>query len=118
MARVIKGGVLEFLGRSDFQVEIGSKRVEVNEVEAAIQSHLSIREVLVTGFQKENKDTALVAYVSFHKNKNISEKVLTTFLEKQLPPYMIPSVFIIMDSFPLNANGKVDRKKLPIPSIS
>ena len=118
LARVTKGGVLEFLGRSDFQVEVGSKRVEVNEVEAAIQSHISIREVLVTGFQKENKDTALVAYVSFHKNKNISENFLRTFLEKQLPHYMIPSVFIIMDSFPLNANGKVDRKKLPIPSIS
>ena len=115
LARVIEDGVLEFLGRVDFQVEINSKRVEVNEVEAAIHEHPLVREVLVRGLKNTSKDTVLVAYISCHKNKKIDTGELRSFLTEKLPSYMIPTIIKVLDTFPLNANGKVDRKMLPIP---
>lgn len=117
-ARIVENNILEFLGRIDFQVEIGSKRVEVSEVEAALHDHPDLREVVVTGYKPDNKETILLAYVSFHNKKKIDEESVKKFLSEKLPFYMIPSTFIIMDAFPLNSNGKVDRKKLPLPNVT
>lgn len=115
LARITEDDVIEFLGRSDFQVEINSKRVEISEVEAALLKHIVVREVVVVGVKRENRDTALIAYISFHKNKKIEIEELKNFSRLENPEYMIPSIFIIMEAFPLNASGKVDRKALPVP---
>jgi len=118
LARIIEENVLEFLGRIDFQVEINSKRVEPTEVEAAIQAYPLIKEVVVIGIKRENLDTLLVAYLATHDNSNVKIESLKDFLRNTLPDYMIPSVFVILETLPLNTNGKVDRKSLPLPDFS
>lgn len=113
LARVNEDDILEFYGRGDFQFKIGSKRVEVGEIEAAILSHPSVDETVVMGVRAEDKDTRIVCYVSFKKGKEISIDELKTFLKDSVPAYMIPQYIVVIDTFPRNTNGKVDRKQLP-----
>ena len=117
LARINEHGIMEFLGRADFQIEVGSKRVEINEVEAAIQKFPSISEVVVTGIKRENRDTALVAYIVSHKENATDVEALSEFLKNELPGYMVPSIIMPLETFPLNAHGKVDRKMLPLPPL-
>ncbi|WP_242031206.1 amino acid adenylation domain-containing protein [Anabaena sp. FACHB-1237] len=113
LARYLPDGNIEFLGRVDNQVKIRGFRVELEEVEAALIQHPSIRQTVVAVCEDIPGDKRLVAYVVPDQKSPLTTIILTRFLEDKLPPYMIPTAWMLLDSLPLTPNGKVDRQSLP-----
>ncbi|MDB6026418.1 MAG: hypothetical protein JWM68_2641, partial [Verrucomicrobiales bacterium] len=114
LARVLPGGDLEYLGRIDHQVKIRGHRIELGEIEATLNKHPIIRESTVIAHESATGDKRLVAYL-VAKGAAPSISDLRDFAGASLPTYMIPSVFMFLDTLPLTINGKVDRKALPSP---
>ncbi|MGZ3457745.1 MAG: alpha/beta fold hydrolase, partial [Archangium sp.] len=113
--RWLEDGSLEFLGRVDHQLKIRGYRVELGEVEAVLGAHPSVRECVVVAREEQPGDKRLVAYAVAREGQALVESALASFLEKRLPEYMVPSVFVVLEALPLTSNGKVDRKALPAP---
>ena len=111
-------GCLEYFGRKDFQVKIRSFRVDVGEVEAALADHVGIKEVSVVAREDRSGNTRLVAYLVSKNHPAPTATSLRDFLKEKLPEYMIPSVFMLLDTIPLTATGKVDRRALPEPDTT
>ncbi|QMW07901.1 non-ribosomal peptide synthase/polyketide synthase [Pseudomonas sp. 29A] len=109
-------GQLEYLGRIDHQVKIRGLRIELGEVEAQLLVQPEVREAVVVAKEGPN-GARLVAYVSLHLGSVIDSLTLRERLSQTLPDYMVPGVVVILESLPLNANGKVDRKALPEPEF-
>jgi amino acid adenylation domain-containing protein len=110
-------GQLEYLGRIDHQVKIRGFRIELGEIEAQLLAQPAVREAVVVA--KEGPAGArLVAYLAAHAGQAIDTAVLKERLAQVLPDYMVPRAFAVLDSLPLNANGKVDRKALPEPAFA
>ncbi|WP_333982202.1 amino acid adenylation domain-containing protein [Burkholderia gladioli] len=116
LARYRPGGTLEFLGREDFQVKIRGQRVEIGEVEKAIGDHDNVRQAVVVAARDAKERLYLLGYVIPHRHPAPTVPELRAFVAERVAGYMVPASFVLMDSFPLNANGKVDRKRLPQPS--
>ncbi len=108
-------GQLEYLGRIDHQVKIRGFRIELGEVEAQLLSLPGVREAVVAPREGPG-GPRLVAYVSALAGRELDAGELRERLGRQLPDYMVPSVLVALESLPLNANGKVDRKALPDPT--
>jgi amino acid adenylation domain-containing protein len=113
-ARWKAGGKLEFLGRLDDQVKIRGFRIEPGEVEAAITGYPGVREARVMMREDQPGDKRLVAYVV----GDVEVDGLRAHLRQGLPEYMVPRAIVALDRLPLNANGKVDRKALPVPGYA
>jgi tyrocidine synthetase III len=113
LGRMLPDGNMEFLGRKDFQVKIRGFRVELGEIEQVLSRFPGIHTVLVNAAEDAGGLKFLVAY--YLGEDQFSKASLTAFLSRHLPDYMIPAFFIKMDEFPLNSNGKIDRKALPQP---
>jgi amino acid adenylation domain-containing protein len=114
LARYAPDGKIEFLGRIDHQVKVRGFRIEVGEIESALQAHPSISDAAVVASDHQSGEKRLVAYVvPAFKPPTIAE--LRSFVKQKLPDFMVPSVFVILESLPLTPNGKVDRKALPAP---
>ncbi|NMG37283.1 amino acid adenylation domain-containing protein, partial [Azoarcus sp. TTM-91] len=105
-------GELEYLGRIDHQVKIRGFRIELGEVEAQLLAQPEVREAVVVADEGPG-GARLVGYVSAQAGEEIDTAGLRTKLGEQLPDYMVPSVLMVLDGLPLNANGKIDRKALP-----
>ncbi|MBD2483966.1 amino acid adenylation domain-containing protein [Planktothrix sp. FACHB-1365] len=118
LARYLPDGNIEFLGRIDNQVKIRGFRIELGEVEAAIAQHPAIRETVVIVRENATNDKQLVAYIAPYQQPAPEISDLRHFLKQQLPDYMIPSAFVVLEALPLTPNGKVDRKSLPLPDIN
>ncbi|MEH2205372.1 MAG: non-ribosomal peptide synthetase [Nostoc sp.] len=116
LARYLPDGNIEFLGRIDNQVKIRGFRIELGEIEREIAQHPDVREIIVLARQDEAGEKQLTAYIVPHYNSGYTHNKLRGFLQQRLPNYMVPSVFVMLESLPLTANGKVDRHKLPAPS--
>lgn len=121
LARWRADGVLEYLGRNDFQIKIRGFRVEAEDVEANIQRHAAVKQAVVTLRKDPRGDQKLVAHILAVSDDNgnqveIDTAALRKQLEQTLPDYMIPAVFVCVDSLPTNVNGKLDRNALPEPS--
>ncbi len=111
--RLAANGDLEYLGRADQQVQVRGFRVEPAEVEAAIGALPGVTGVRVIPFGEHRSvggSTSLVAYVRGSAPADLREQLRST-----LPAYMIPSVVIGVERFPLTPNGKLDRQALPDP---
>jgi len=108
-ARWLAGGIVEFLGREDDQVKVRGFRVELGEIEAVLLRHPAIQHAAVVAKETAERDRTLIAFVVAPSGPKISE--LRDYLSQHLPDYMLPS-FVFVDAFPLNANGKVDRRAL------
>ncbi|SDX04417.1 amino acid adenylation domain-containing protein [Marininema mesophilum] len=115
IARFLPNGEIDFLGRNDDQVKLRGFRIEIGEVESAINTHPNIKESLVLTCQHDQQ-TKLVAYVIC--DSIINECECKTYLSNKLPSYMVPSKFIFISKFPTTPNGKVDSQALPKPSWS
>ncbi|MBH8576639.1 amino acid adenylation domain-containing protein [Nostocaceae cyanobacterium CENA369] len=111
LGRYLPDGNIEFLGREDFQVKINGYRIELGEIEATLKQHSTVKEVVVTTVPKTQQ---LIAYIVPQIESNITTQEIRSFLQTKLPAYMIPSTFVLLASFHLTANGKVDRQALPI----
>jgi amino acid adenylation domain-containing protein len=108
-------GDLEFVGRADQQLKIHGFRIEPGEVESALDIHPAVRRSVVVAHGEGIGERRLVAYVVAAGDSVPSVDVLRTFLAERLPDYMVPAVFVPLESLPLTANGKVDRAALPEP---
>ncbi|RUR75337.1 non-ribosomal peptide synthetase [Chlorogloeopsis fritschii PCC 9212] len=113
-ARYLSDGNIEFLGRIDNQVKIRGFRIELGEIEARLNQHPNVREAVVKVWEDEG-DKRLVGYVSSQSKPQLTVTQLRSFLKEQLPEYMIPSAFVILEALPLTPNGKIDRRALPAP---
>jgi len=137
LARWLSDGTIEFLGRVDQQVKLRGYRIELGEIEAALRQHPDIRESVVVMQAVAYNEQRLVAYVvlsdetmndegrtmndtgtdsvdsSFIVHRSSFGSELRRFLQAQLPHYMVPAIFVLLDALPLTPNGKVDRRALP-----
>jgi len=118
LARFRSNGIVEFLGRLDFQVKVRGFRIELGEIEHLLNQHNDIKEVVVVAQIDERQDVRLAAYIIPVDGKELNGSALRKYLAKKLPEYMVPSFFIEMDSFPLTPNAKIDRKAFPKPDTS
>ncbi len=114
LARFASDGSVDFLGRMDFQVKIRGYRIELGEIEAKLSQHPTVRECVVVAQPDPGGDPRLVAYL-VPEDSSIDEDALRAALRKELPEFMLPSVFASLPAFPLTPNGKIDRKALPSP---
>ncbi len=112
-ARHLVDGTIDFLGRLDHQVKLRGFRIELGDVEAALAELPGVRQALVVVRPGADGsiDKRLVAYVA----GEAESAELRRHLETKLPSFMIPSAFVVLPSFPLTSNGKVDRQSLPEP---
>ena len=115
MGRWLKDGNIEFLGRNDEQVKIRGYRIELGEIEAALASHPGVREAVVMAREDEPGEKRLVAYYVAADEEVIGAEELRAHLLRKLPEYMVPAAYVRMERMPLTANGKLDRKALPMP---
>ena len=127
-ARILSDGSLEIMGRVDFMVKIRGYSVELGAVEAAIEKDLAVKSCVVVSEGEEGEDKRLVAYVvpdpedeERHSDWSLDprtgrSKEIRSVLQESLPHYAVPSVFVELESLPIQAtSGKVDRSELPSP---
>ena len=105
---------IEYLGRIDSQVKIRGFRIELGEIEAVLAQQPKVRQNVVIVREDTPGNKRLVAYVASTES-NLTIEDLRDALKQQLPDYMIPSSFVLLEEFPLTSNGKVDRRALPLP---
>jgi amino acid adenylation domain-containing protein len=120
LARWLPTGDIEFSGRVDHQMKIGSYRIEPGEIEAVLSQSPDVRESLVV-CDESNGQKQLVAYIartssSHSSDPGINANSIMCFLRERLPAYMIPARYIFIENFPKTINGKIDRPALPAPS--
>ncbi|MBQ0984632.1 amino acid adenylation domain-containing protein [Streptomyces sp. F63] len=115
IVRLLPDGSADFLGRGDGQVKIRGYRVELGEIEAALGDHPRVSDARVLLREDVPGDKRLVAYLVPDGESAPDPAGLHTLLGRTLPDYMVPSAFVVLDSIPLNANGKVDQRALPAP---
>ncbi|MBM0137263.1 non-ribosomal peptide synthetase [Pseudomonas cannabina] len=116
LARWNADGTLDYLGRNDDQVKIRGMRIELGEIEAQLAQLPGIEESLVLAREDEPGQTRLVAYfIERAHAAAVQVAELRSELLTRLPGYMVPSAFVRLDAWPLTANGKVDRRALPVP---
>ncbi|MFV2949381.1 amino acid adenylation domain-containing protein [Pseudomonas japonica] len=118
LARFRDAGVIEYAGRIDHQVKIRGFRIELGEIEARLQEHDAVREVIVLAVDGP-AGQQLAAYLVPHDAAGSDLRdTLKAYLKANLPDYMVPAHLIVLDTMPLTANGKLDRKALPKPDAS
>ncbi len=113
LGRWLPDGNIEFLGRKDDQVKIRGHRIELGEVEHALLKYEKIKQAVVIVKENQSGEKELVAYVTAKVEQNTNE--LRAYLKQTLPAYMLPAYFVQLETMPLTANGKVDKKALPDP---
>ncbi|OTA15176.1 Amino acid adenylation [Xenorhabdus vietnamensis] len=118
LGRWLPNGMIEYLGRNDFQVKIRGFRVELGEIEAQLATCENVSDAVVIAREGESGDKRLVAYVIPQSDVTLTPSQLREYLSTRLMENMLPSAFVILDAFPLSANGKLDRKALPAPDES
>ncbi len=119
LGKWLPDGNIDFIGRIDHQIKLRGYRIELGEIEAVISQHELVREAIVKVVGDTTVDQKLIGYIVPFENtgKEISTLELKDFLRLQLPDYMVPADFIVLDNMPLTTAGKVDRKALPIPNM-
>ena len=110
-------GLLEHLGRLDFQVKVRGYRIELGEIEAACAERPDVGQSVVIAREDQPGDVRLVAYLKT-RGTGLDEPALREHLRRKLPDYMIPQHVVVLDALPLLPNGKVDRKSLPKPDTA
>jgi amino acid adenylation domain-containing protein len=116
LARWLPTGDIEFAGRVDHQIKVGSYRIEPGEIEVAIAKFPGVLESIVIHEQIESQKF-LIAYIATG-GATIDLASLQTYLRTQLPAYMIPPRYVLLAALPKTINGKIDRRSLPSPSTS
>ena len=113
LARVLPNGEIDLLGRADNQIKLRGYRIELEEIEALLDSHPSISKSVAKVVNVGDSHQSLVAYVVPKDKNRVNEEDWRQHALRSLPWYMVPSSFQVVESFLLTPNGKVDRKALP-----
>ncbi|RXT72155.1 hypothetical protein B1F77_27815, partial [Pseudomonas syringae] len=116
LGRYLADGNIQYLGRNDDQVKIRGFRIELGEIDARLAKHPAIHEAVVAAREDVPGDKRLVAYYTLSAGQaSVDIDSLRGWLQEQLPAYMIPVAYVLLDALPLTPNGKLDRKALPAP---
>ncbi|SFW28284.1 non-ribosomal peptide synthetase, partial [Pseudomonas sp. NFACC04-2] len=116
LGRYLPDGNIDYLGRNDAQVKIRGLRIELGEIEARLARHEAVRETVVLAREDVPGEKRLVAYFTLHPAYATTRiEDLRGHLHAQLPDYMVPAAYVRLDALPLTANGKLDRRALPVP---
>jgi amino acid adenylation domain-containing protein len=118
VVRWLADGRLEFVGRRDHQVKVRGFRIELGEIETVLAKHQGVKECVVHVREDTPGDQRLVAYVVPQSGTTVETEAMRATLRMQLPEYMVPNLFVVLDVMPLTPNGKVDRKALPAPTAN
>ncbi len=122
IARFRPDGTIEFWGRADYQVKLRGYRIELGEIETVLSHYSQVQAAVVTVHTNDAGHKRLVAYVvpQCASEHWLADHLpdLQQHLKAQLPEYMVPAVFVVLDQLPLTPNGKVDRRSLPAPHYS
>jgi natural product biosynthesis luciferase-like monooxygenase protein len=114
LARYLRDGKMEFLGRADQQVKLRGHRIELGEIEAALDTHPAVLQSAVILQTDARGDKRLIAYAVFEPGTALTVSAMREFLKDRLPDYLIPSALVQLDVMPLTPNGKIYRKGLPV----
>ncbi|WP_408646931.1 amino acid adenylation domain-containing protein, partial [Xenorhabdus lircayensis] len=118
LGRWLPDGNIEYLGRNDFQIKLRGFRIELGEIEARLIQCPEIDEAVVIAREDIPGDKRLVAYLRTQPDIELDPTKLRQQLAQHLADYMLPSAFVVLDTFPLTPNGKLDHKALPVPDQS
>ncbi len=118
IAKFHPNGCLEILGRADHQVKVRGFRIELGEIESHLSKYPLVRECVVVALKREASGPYLVAYYLPVVPGTINGSEIREHLSRMLPGYMIPDLYVELDSMPRTANGKIDRKALPAPDTN
>ncbi|MFD3412866.1 amino acid adenylation domain-containing protein [Streptomyces cyaneofuscatus] len=110
-------GVVEYRGRSDFQVKVRGHRIELGEIQAHLADHPSVGQAVVAVSADAEGVRRIVGYVRAASGERPDVALLREFVAGRLPEYMVPAVVMVVESFALTPNGKVDRGALPVPEF-
>ncbi|WP_227998431.1 non-ribosomal peptide synthetase [Nocardia australiensis] len=108
---------LEYLGRTDFQVKFRGQRIELGEIETALLGRPTVSQAAAVVSPSATGDQ-LVGYVVARPGQQIEQQQLLAEIAEVLPVYMVPAAIVVLDAFPLNTSGKLDRKALPAPTFT
>lgn len=120
LAKWLPNGNIVYLGRTDGQVKLHGNRIELGEVEHALDACEGVQQSVVLLRETVGAERALVAYIRTVDDLPVTAQqllLLRKALARRLPKYMIPLQFVAVPEFPLTASGKVDRKALPVPAV-
>jgi amino acid adenylation domain-containing protein len=120
LARSLRDGHIEILGRTDYQVKVRGFRIELGEIETALASHPAVRDAVAVAVEDGLGNKRLAAWVdsTLAKPPADLDAQLHSLLSAKLPDYMIPAVITVLPALPRTANGKIDRKSLPSPAFA
>jgi tyrocidine synthetase-3 len=113
LGRYTADGSIKVIGRKDNQTKIRGFRVETGEIESVLLEHEAVKETAVVARDDENGETCLCAYLVTHRQPDPGE--IRDYLAGELPDYMIPRYFTLLEQMPLTSSGKIDRNRLPEP---
>lgn len=122
LARYLPDGNIEYIGRNDFQVKIRGFRIELGEIENRLASYNGVKQAVVLVKDRLDSEASLngskylIAY--YVANVKLDEEEIHMYLSEYLPEYMLPSILVHLECFPLTLNGKLDRHALPNPGFS
>ena len=116
LARWLPSGDIEYAGRVDHQIKVGSYRIEPGEIEATIATYPGVLESIVV-YEEVNGQKTLIAYIAYGATA-VDHAELRSYLKQKLPHYMVPGRYIHLESLPKTINGKIDRSRLPQPEIA
>ncbi|WP_139292555.1 AMP-binding enzyme, partial [Xenorhabdus thuongxuanensis] len=111
-------GNIEYLGRNDFQVKLRGFRIELGEIETQLMQCHGVREAVVIAREDEPGQKRLVAYLRPLAGAKLVPAELRQQLARHLADYMLPGAFVMLETFPLTPNGKLNRQALPAPDVS
>ncbi|HEY6830471.1 MAG TPA: alpha/beta fold hydrolase, partial [Gemmatimonadaceae bacterium] len=117
LARYLRDGRIEFLGRADDQIKIRGYRIEPGEIENLLRELPTIRDAAVVARDDGRGGRALVAFVAPSTDASPNATELRAFLRETLPPHMVPATFVVLETLPLTATGKIDRRSLAAVKI-
>ena len=117
--RFLANGIIEFAGRLDHQVKIRGFRIELGEIESAIRRSKLVHECVVIDHTGSNGEAYLLAYLAYKAGHapDADGSAIRAEIALDLPDYMIPAFFFVLEALPLTPNGKIDRKALPEPDL-
>lgn len=116
VGRWLSDGTIIFSGRNGNLVKLRGYRIELREIEVALEKINEVDQSVVLVKEDEGGEQLLVAYLNL--KTPVTHQEIRTYLKDLIPLYMIPEVFINLDEIPLTPNGKIDRKSLPVPEFA